>query len=113
MHHFGIDSEAQEVTDEHDRLQRPWTVLIFGLLVSAATTVFAFVDSGNERLLDNKVLTGLAGFGLIALLLSVTYAVIGARVSRSMARRVVGILGGLILLAGIGLLVYALLVLAP
>jgi hypothetical protein len=107
MLHTGLDYEKQESMDDSGRLQRPWTVLLFGMLVPVATVIYLAVRTGGSPFLEDKIAVGILVFGILAFLLSVTYVVIGTKVSLALARRVVGIVGGVIALGGVGAIIYA------
>jgi hypothetical protein len=111
---FGIDTEAQEsTTGAGDRLERPWTVFIFGVLLSVAFTVVVFVRATGTRVVEDKMSVGMLAFAGLATLLSAAYAFIGARYSLKRAKRIVGTIGLLVLLGGVAVLLYMLLAMAP
>lgn len=117
MERFGINPEDQEVTSGHgtdaDRLARPWTVFVFGVLLSVALAIVVFVRTSDTGVMDDKVSLGMLAFAAIAVLLSAAYAFVGAKHGRAKARRLVGGAGLLVILLGVAALVYGLLVMAP
>jgi hypothetical protein len=110
---FGINSEANEVTAGDDRLRRPWTVFIFGVLLSVGFVAVMLARSTGSRVVEDKGSIGLLAFAALAVVLSGCYAFIGATHSKRLAQRIVGIAGLVIIVGGLAWLLYALLVLAP
>jgi hypothetical protein len=106
---FGIDEALIQAGDEFDRFKRPVVVAIFGTLISLAIVAAIFLRSGAN---DNAV-PGIVAFGVLAVAMSCTYAFLGARYSRSLANRVLGIVGGVIAAAGVGFVFWMLLTKMP
>jgi hypothetical protein len=107
-------TESQESVTADGRLERPWTVLLFGLLAPIALIVMLVLHSrSGQQPLDDKMLIGFVGIAVLTFVLSAAYAYLGWRYSRKLARRVVGIIGGVAILSGVGVLAYAILSYAP
>jgi hypothetical protein len=66
------------------------------------------VRFARPSIADEKVMRGMMVFAFPATALSALYAWLGWCYSRTLARRVVGMVGGPIALAGVGALVWAL-----
>jgi hypothetical protein len=94
--------ETRTVTDESGRLRRPIAVAIVGCFLAFAVGVLILARSdGGGATPVAFILTFVAGS-----LISIAYAIIGARVSKSAANRVIGIAGSLLALAGVAYIVY-------
>jgi len=101
-----IDHIPDEV-DERDRLKRPWAVMLFTFLISiAVVVVLAARDGGIDQLIQNRGWIGVSVFAGFALVLSIVYALIGSKISVALAKKVVGAVGGLVVLARLIFLVY-------
>ena len=111
MKTFGIDEERVQATDEQGRLKRPIAVAVFGTLLSLGFVVVMFARSGAD--LSGSGVAGVLAFGVLALVASCLYAFIGARHSKAMANRMLGVVGGVAALVGVAFLVWILLAYAP
>ena len=107
-----MDTESQAATTAEGRLKRPWTVFVFGVLLSLGVVTVIFARATDGRMDDNGVL-GIIGFAVFAVLMSAAYAYIGAKHSKALANRVVTSVGSVVALAGVAVLVWALLKYAP
>ena len=108
-----IQPPSQTATDAQGRLKRPWTVFIFGVLLSLGIVAVIFARSSSGGPLEDNGVIGIIAFAALAVVMSSAYALIGAKHSKALANRVVGAVGSLIALAGVGLLVWMLLKYAP
>jgi hypothetical protein len=101
--------KRRNLESDDGRLKRPWSVFFIGMLASAATLVVRVAHVGS---LDTVLFRGsadwLLAFGLIAFVLSATYAVVGSKFSLKLARQIVGLTGLFLILAGVALIAYEL-----
>jgi hypothetical protein len=106
-------TQSQEATTKDGQLQRPWTVVLFGVLASLAILGVFLFEARHGRPLSDLESIGLMAFAGIAFLMSVFYAYLGARHSRQLARRVTGAIGGIAIVGGVAVIVYSVLTMMP
>lgn len=94
--------ETRAVTDESGRLRRPIAVAIVGCFLAFAVGVLTLARSGG----GGATPVGLIATFAIGSVLSIAYAIIGAKVSKDAANRFIGIAGGLVALAGVAYVIY-------
>jgi VIT1/CCC1 family predicted Fe2+/Mn2+ transporter len=94
--------ESRTGVNELGRLRRPVATAIVGSFVSFAVGVLILARSGGA---GATPMAFVATF-VVGSLLSIAYAIMGARVSKNAANRLLGIAGMLLILAGVAYIVY-------
>ena len=97
-----VDPEDGETVKDGAKLKRPWTVFIFGVIAAVGEFTFIFARTRDNSRFDNEFFYGLMGFAILTLVLSAMYAFIGARYSLALARRILGIIGLILIFGAIG-----------
>jgi hypothetical protein len=111
MKKFGIDEQQTQITDEKDRFKRPISVAIFGCLISAGTVGLILSRTGSLQ--SGTSAAGLLIFTIFAFTFSCLYAFLGWRYGRTLAHKVLGTVGIVIVLAGVAFVIWLLKVYAP
>jgi hypothetical protein len=99
---LGAVANSLLVVDERDRLKRPWAVVVFAILLSAAGV--GLITLRSHAWAASPL--GLLGAAVWAAVLGCVYAFIGRCWSRNLAGRVVGPLVLLSVFAAVGFIVY-------
>ena len=106
-----LDEQQIQATDANDRFKRPVAVAVLGCLVSVGTVALMMGRAGGRQ--DDSAVVGLLVFGVMACVMSCTYAFLGAGYSRRLAHRVLTIFGSVLALGGVGFVIWMLLAYAP
>ncbi len=101
---YQLYDPERDVSATSGKLERPWFVLLLGILVPVGAVVYLATSDGS--LLGSSQMYWLAAFAGFPALLSALYVFLGVRYSVAMARRIVGTIGSIIALAGVAILIW-------
>ena len=103
-----MDSKAEAALTPEGRLQRPWKVFIIGATISIGIVAIMCTQMRSYGILNGRGIRGVIGFAVWGLLMSSTYAYVGARYGKARADRVIGWAGLIVAFAGTALVLWTL-----